>query len=123
MRQQGIQIESLTSNCFKFYSNPLIQIWILWFKLLFTDDLKLSVKSKNQIEFLVQTVHLLSWDIGMQFGIRKCGVLFIERRKVITSNGIRMPEDMKDIDEAGYTYIRSKRKKWKKSLAKSICDG
>ena len=71
----------------------------------------MSVKSKNQIEFLVQTVHLLSGDIGMQFGIRKCGVLFIERRKVITSNGIRMPEDMKDIDEAGYTYIRSKRKK------------
>ena len=59
----------------------------------------------------------------MQFGIRKCGVLFIERRKVITSNGIRMQEDMKDIDEAGYTYIRSKRKKLKKSLAKSICDG
>ena len=56
-------------------------------------------------------MHLLSGDIGMQFGIRKCGVLFIERRKVITSNGIRMPEDMKDIDEAGYTYIRSKRKK------------
>ena len=59
----------------------------------------------------------------MQFGIRKCGVLFIERRKVITSNGIRMQEDMKDIDEAGYTYIRSKRKKRRKSLAKSICDG
>ena len=33
--------------------------------LLFTDDVKLLAKSKNQIDFLVQPMHILS----MQFGI------------------------------------------------------
>ena len=39
--------------------------------LLFMDDLKLFAKSKNQIDSLVQTVHIFSEDIGMQFGIKK----------------------------------------------------
>ena len=34
--------------------------------LLFMDDLKLFTKSKNQIEFLVQTVHILSEWIGKE---------------------------------------------------------
>ena len=39
--------------------------------LLFMDDLKLFVKIKNPIDSLVQTVHIYSEDIGMQFGIKK----------------------------------------------------
>ena len=35
--------------------------------LLFMDDLKLFAKSKNQIDPLVQTVHIFSEDICMQF--------------------------------------------------------
>ena len=57
---------------------------------LFMDDLKLFVESKNQIDSLVQTVHILSEDIGMQFGIKKCGVLIMERGKVIRADGIRL---------------------------------
>ena len=75
--------------------------------LLFIDDLKLFAKSKNQIDFLVQTVYLLSEDIVMQFGIKKCGVFIMERGKVIRIDGIRLPDGkhMKDIDETGYTFL------------------
>ena len=71
------------------------------------DDLKLFTKSKNQIDSLVQTVHIFSEDIGMQFGIKKCGVLIMERGKVVRIDGIRLPDrqDMKDIDEVDYTYL------------------
>ena len=71
------------------------------------DDLKLFAKSKNQVDFLVQTLHIFSEDICMQFGIKKSGVLITERGKVIRTDGIRLPDEqhMKDIDETGYTYL------------------
>ena len=71
------------------------------------DDLKLFTKIKNQIDSLVQTVHIFSEDIGMQFGIKKCGVLIMERGKVVRIDDIRLPDgqDMKDIDEVDYTYL------------------
>ena len=75
--------------------------------LLFMDDLKLFAKGKNQIDSLVQTVHIFSQDTGMQFGIKMCGILIMERGKVIRTDGIRLPDGqhMKDIDEIGYTYL------------------
>ena len=33
--------------------------------LLFMDDLKLFAKSKNQIDYMLQTVHIFSEDIGV----------------------------------------------------------
>ena len=60
----------------------------LWFM----DDLKLFAKSKNQIDYLVQTVHLFSEDICIQCGIKKCGLLIMERRKVIRTDSIRLPD-------------------------------
>ena len=74
---------------------------------LFMDDLKLFAKGKNQIDSLVQTVHIFSEEIGMQFGIKKFGVLIMERGKVIRADGIRLPDGqhMKDIDETAYTYL------------------
>jgi len=42
--------------------------------LLFMDDLKLFGKSHSQIDSLVNTV-----DIGMEFGIKMCGVLVLKR--------------------------------------------
>ena len=88
--------------------------------LLFMDDLKLFAKSKNEIDSLVQTVHLFSEDNVMQFGIKKCGVLVLERGKVIRTNGNWLSDGqyMKDIDETGYTYLGileiDERKKLKK---------
>ena len=43
----------------------------------------------------------------MQFGIKKRGVIVMERGKVIRTDGIRLPDGqhMKDIDEIDYTYL------------------
>ena len=56
------------------------------------DDLKLFAKSKSQIDSLVQTVHIFSEDIGMQFGIKECGVLISETGKVIRTDDIRLQD-------------------------------
>ena len=56
--------------------------------LLFMDDMKLFAQSKNQIDFLVQTVDTFSEGIGMQFGIKKCGVPVMERGKMIRADDI-----------------------------------
>ena len=52
-------------------------------------------------------MHIFSVDIAMEFGIRKCGVLIIERGKVIRTDGIRLPDGkhMKYTDGTGYTYL------------------
>ena len=42
--------------------------------LLFMDDLKLHAKSEEQTNTLVRTVYVFSTDIGMEFGIKKCGL-------------------------------------------------
>ena len=43
--------------------------------LLFMDDLKLFSKSEEQMDTLVRTVHVFSNDIGIEFGMKKCGFL------------------------------------------------
>ena len=77
--------------------------------LLFMDDLKLFAKSYDQIDSLVRTVHMFSEDIGMEFGIKKCGILVLKRGKVDKnkSNGLNLPNEqvMKAIDEEGYKYL------------------
>ena len=42
--------------------------------LLFIDNLKLFAKSNDQNDSPVNTVYTFSEDIGMEFGIKKCGV-------------------------------------------------
>ena len=75
--------------------------------LLLMDDLKLFAKRQNQTESLVHVVHIFSGDIDMQFGVKKCGVLIMERGKVIRTDGIGEVDGqrMKDIDETGYTFL------------------
>ena len=79
-------------------------------KLLFTDtgSLVYEIKGEDVYEKSYKDKDLFDFfAIGMQFGINKCGVLIMERGKVIRTDGIRLPDgqDMKDIDEAGYTYL------------------
>ena len=75
--------------------------------LLFTDDLKLFGKSYEQIDSLVQTVHTFSTDIGMEFGIKKCGVLVLKRGKIVKMEGVVLPDGqvMKEIENKGYRYL------------------
>ena len=74
--------------------------------LLFMDDLKRFGKSYEQIDSLVQTVHTFSIDIGMEFGIKKCGVLVLKRGKIAKMEGVLLPDGqvVKDIEDRGYRY-------------------
>ena len=74
---------------------------------LFMDDLKLYAKSEGQTNTLVRTVHVFSTDIGMEFGIKKCGILTMKRGKIVKSEGIKLPdgEVMKQVGQEGYTYL------------------
>ena len=49
--------------------------------LLFMEDLKLYGKSENEMKGLVSTVEVFSQDIGMELGIKKCGVIIMNRGK------------------------------------------
>ena len=49
------------------------------------DDLKLYAKSEEQTNTLVATVYVFSIDIGMEFGIKKCGILTMKRGKIVKS--------------------------------------
>ena len=72
------------------------------------DDLNLYGKSEVQIHSLVKIMQLVSTDIGMEFGIKKCGVLILKRGKVVECEGIVLPngEKMKTIEDEGYKYLR-----------------
>ena len=57
------------------------------------DDLKLLSCNGKELNLLVQTIHIFSKDIGMEFGIQKCAMLMIETGKILKSVGIEMPDD------------------------------
>ena len=76
--------------------------------LLFMDDLKLFGKNESEIDSLIRTVYLFSKDIRMEFGIKKCGVLVMKKGKVVSCDGILLPngDTIKTVDEEeGYKYL------------------
>ena len=75
--------------------------------LLFMDDLKLYAKNEDQLSMLVRTVHMFSNDIGMEFGMKKCGVLTLKQGKIVRGEGIKLMdgEMMNEVGEEGYTYL------------------
>ena len=75
--------------------------------LLFMDDLKLFGKSEDKIDSLVQTVELFSEDTGMEFGLKKCGVLLMKRGKKVRFDGITLLDGriMREIEEEVYKYL------------------
>ena len=76
--------------------------------LMFMDDIKLYAKNESGLDALVQSVRIVSNDIGMEFGVEKCAMLVIKRGKVVESNGIDLPnnETIKSIhEENGYKYL------------------
>ncbi len=75
--------------------------------LLFMDDLKLFGKTQDQIDSLMKTVHLFSSDIGMVFGIDKCGVVKLKRGKLVECNGIELPngERVRQVEKDGSKYL------------------
>ena len=71
------------------------------------DDVKLFGKSDDQIDSLVQTVFTFSEDNGMEFGLKKRGVVILKKGKLVKFDRIHLPnqEIMKAVDENGYTYL------------------
>ena len=75
--------------------------------LMFMDDIKLFLRGTKEIDTLVQTVRIVSGDIRMEFGIKKCAHVNIQRGKVTRTEGIQLPDgnNIKDIDETEYKYL------------------
>ena len=71
------------------------------------DDLKVYGKDKAKSESLVLTVQLISQDIGMEFGTKKCGVVALKRGKLCKSEGIKLinGQTIKEVDDEGYKYL------------------
>ena len=60
--------------------------------LLFMDDLKLYSRSEKGLDSLLQTVHVFSEDIGIEFGVEKCAMLLMEKGKTVKSVDIELPD-------------------------------
>ena len=76
--------------------------------LLFMDDLKLHSRSEKGLDSLVQTVCVFSEDIGMEFGIKKCAMLVMEKGKIVKSVDIEWPDGkvIKSLQEGdSYKYL------------------
>ena len=75
--------------------------------LLIVDDLKLFGKSENDITGLVSTVEVFSQDIGIKFGIKKYGVIIMNRGMVKSTAGIELPggEKIREMEEDEYKYL------------------
>ena len=72
------------------------------------DDLKLYWGNEKGLNALVQTVHVFSEDIGMEFGIEKCAKLVMEKGKIVKSVGIELPDGkvIKSLQEGeSYKYL------------------
>ena len=67
--------------------------------LLFMDDLKLFLKSEEQMHILVRTVYIFSTNIGMEFRMKKCRILTLKKGKAVRCEIIKLPNSdvMKDI--------------------------
>merc|ERR1712015_64093 len=71
------------------------------------DDLKLYAESEEELDSLIQTVRIISNDIGMEFGLEKCAILILKGGKIHRTDGIELPDGrmMKEVDLVGYKYL------------------
>ena len=68
--------------------NPLKEI----IHLSFIDGFKLHSRNEKGLNSLVQTIHVFSEDIGIEFEIEKCAMFVIEKGKIVKSVGIELPD-------------------------------
>ena len=77
--------------------------------LLFMDDLKLYGRHEKKINSLVHSVRLFCSDIGIDFGIEKCAMMVMKKGKLVSSEGIRLPDGriIRSIGDyvEGYKYL------------------
>ena len=56
------------------------------------DDLKLYSRNEKGLDSLVPTIRVFGEDIGMEFGIKKCAMLVMEKGKIVKSVGIELAD-------------------------------
>ena len=59
------------------------------------DDIKLFAKNEKELETLIHTLRIYSQDLGMEFGIEKCGLLAMKSSKRHLTDGIELPNQDK----------------------------
>ena len=69
--------------------------------------LKLYGSNQNEIDSLARTVEIVTKDIGVKFGIDKCGALAMKRGKEVECDGIQFENSEKigQIGEEGYKCL------------------
>ena len=62
---------------------------------------------KQRFFSLVSMVQLISQDIGMEFWIKKCGMVVLKRGKLYKSEGIKLinGQTIKEVGHEGYEYL------------------
>ena len=75
--------------------------------LLFVDDLTVFGKNEKEKDSLIKKVEVFSCDIGLEFGIKKCGVAYIKRGKLSKAEGRRLLSGnvITAVNEEGYRYL------------------
>ena len=69
------------------------------------ESLRPYESNQNEIDCLVKTFEIGTKDIGMQFGIDKCGILAMKRRKEVEGNGIKFKNGEKVVLIGRYKYL------------------
>ena len=65
------------------------------------NDIKLHAKNEQDIDSSIHLTRMFSSDIGMTFGLAKCGHLIVNRGKVKSTTGFSLPAGrINDIDES-----------------------
>ena len=75
--------------------------------LTFMDDLKLLAKTDSEINNPVSSANLINQDIGIQFGVKKYGVVTMKRGKLTKSTDIELSggDKIRDFGDQGYKYL------------------
>ena len=58
------------------------------------DDLKLYAKTERKLDLFIRTMGIFSDDVSMVFGLDKCAVLVMKRRKIVRTERIQLPDEM-----------------------------
>ncbi|XP_067940317.1 uncharacterized protein [Watersipora subatra] len=73
--------------------------------LFYMGNIKLYANKERDIDSLIHLTQVYSKDIGMTFGIEKCGKLILKKDHSMLTGCLRMPNGTtKDIEE-GYKYL------------------
>uniref|UniRef100_A0A8C4WGB1 Reverse transcriptase domain-containing protein n=1 Tax=Gopherus evgoodei TaxID=1825980 RepID=A0A8C4WGB1_9SAUR len=73
--------------------------------LLYMDDIKLYAKNERDIDSLIHLTRIYSEDIGMSFGLEKCGRMVVKRGKVVKTDGVELPAGHIADIQTNYKYL------------------